>query len=165
LQSRRWLATLQTAWGVERSRDDCPWVFIGKGKPSPDRILKKTGRVSHFCTTESESRLSRVTPLIRVTLYIYVLVIKPHCNDMYTALNERFAVLSQLLSQGWNLAGFHNELTVTRLSDPYAGSRHFHLWQSPLVDVFYVSEALATRHTLQPCIEGISRYFEPLFKE
>jgi hypothetical protein len=88
LQSSGWLATLQTAWGVERSRDDCPWVFIGKGKPSPDRILKKTGRISHFCTTESESRLSRVTPLIRVTLYIYVLVIKPHCDDICATLGR-----------------------------------------------------------------------------
>jgi hypothetical protein len=37
---------LQTAWGVERSREDCPWVFLDKGKPSPyELILKKSVRM------------------------------------------------------------------------------------------------------------------------
>ena len=72
--------------------------------------------------------------------------------------DEPFAFVSATVSTftlGWFLDRYP---IVIR----YAWSRHFHLWQSPLVDIFYVSEASATRHTLQPYFEGINHECLPL---
>ena len=136
-------------WG--RAGMSCPWVFCGRIATKP----KGNGEIAYLpYGIRASYRWS--LPLIRKLSQIYVLVIKPHCNDIcaafwafgfYTAIPTLNPVFSERLREPLSMP----ENNVMRNYNN-AWSRHFHLPQSPLVDYFYLSEASATRHTQQPVV-------------
>ena len=112
----------------------CPCVFCGRIAIKP-----KGNREIAYLPYGIRASYRWSLPLIRTLSQIYVLVIKPHCNDIcaafwafgfYTAIPTLNPVFSERLREPLSMP----ENNVMRNYNN-AWSRHFHLPQSPLVDL------------------------------